>query len=347
VALFNLVQQSDVTSVRYVPAPQGRAQIIQTLLPFVLLYIWYRVMKSLVQRDEKYTQPRRDTRKVGTEICFADVITKSKVELVEIVEYLNRPEKFRRAGARLPRGALLVGPSGTGKTLLARAVAGEAKCRFISAAASEFVEVYVGRGAARVRDLFEQARNSGRCVLFFDELDALGSRSGGSSGSNQEYVQTLNQLLTELDGFHGQGDGLVVIGASNRREAIDAALLRPGRFDRHIFMELPDSDERLQILQVHVRKVPSLAGVPDGTLMRVVEKTPGFSGAELANIINEAVFLALRAGRSCASMHDLLDAVERANVVRQGVTAQTNGDVTAGFARAFFRGAIPPVAMAQ
>lgn len=203
-AVFQTADQAGSLSVRYKPAPKSAGHLLQVLLPFALLFLWYRVAKSLLSREERFSSVHKNRRPLE-KTTFADVASKSKVELAEIVEYLNHPFKYKQAGAKLPRGALLVGPSGTGKTLLARAVAGEARCSFISASAAEFVEVYVGRGAARVRDLFRQAREAAPVVLFFDELDALGSRGRRSDGRpvNEEYVQTLNQMLTELDGFHG------------------------------------------------------------------------------------------------------------------------------------------------
>jgi len=244
---------------------------------------------------------------------------------------------------QLPRGALLVGPSGTGKTLLARAVAGEANCTFISTAASEFVEMYVGRGAARVRDLFKQAREAAPAVLFFDELDALGSRSrgGGFGSANEEYVQTLNQLLTELDGFNGHSDGLVVLAATNRREAIDPALLRPGRFDRHVYIELPDEAERFEILALYTSKAVATADLEVDALVDAAAASPGFSGAELANVVNESIFLALRAGRTIVLPEDLNLALTRAKATQGAGDAENkfynNSNAAASFHRTLLR----------
>lgn len=310
-AVFALAEK--VPMIRYMPPGKGVWQALPALSAIVFFAIWYQALRSLISRNESYVSSRTN-RKPST--SFADVVSRSKVELEEIVDYLNRPQRYREAGARMPRGALLVGPSGTGKTLLARAVAGEAKCSFLSATPSEFVEVYVGRGAARVRDLFRQARDLAPCVLFLDELDALGSRGKVNSGS-EEHIQTLNQLLTELDGFHGQRDGVVILAATNRHEALDPALLRPGRFDRHIFVELPDEAERLAILRLHSRKASLAAGTEDEVLRHVVSITAGSSGAELANIINEAVFLALRSGRSRVERQDLETALHRCNSLKQ------------------------------
>ncbi|CAE8606419.1 unnamed protein product [Polarella glacialis] len=308
--LFELADRCG-TRTRYVAPARGLAQVISLLLPAVFLFVWYKIAKSLISRDEKFT-PTRNDRTLRVDTKFADVVSRSKIELAEIVDYLNKPERYIKAGARLPRGALLVGPSGTGKTLLARAVAGEANCNFLSASASEFVEVFVGRGAARVRDLFKQARSMAPVVLFLDELDALGTRSRGSSaGGGEEYVQTLNQLLTELDGFHGQSDGVVVLGATNRQEAIDPSLLRPGRFDRHVQVELPDEGERLEILRIHARKADLLENTQAGILQSVASGSEGFSGAELANVVNEAIFMALRSGRQRPAREDFSMALER------------------------------------
>lgn len=322
-------------------APKGRtfSQVMSIVVPMIFLFVWYQVAKTLITRENKWT-PTRSRRLPREKTTFADVVSRSKVELSEIVEYLNHPAKFKQAGARLPRGALLIGPSGTGKTLLARAVAGEANCNFLSASASEFVEVYVGRGASRVRDLFKQARNMAPVVLFLDELDALGTRSrglGALSGS-EEYVQTLNQLLSELDGFYGQSDGIVILGATNRSEAIDPALLRPGRFDRFIQVDLPDEEERRQILRIHTNKADPNMEVKASTVDSIAAASSGFSGAELANVVNEAVFLALRESRSKPSAQDFSAALERRKVARKasaGASTTCAGDVAgAGFSRA-------------
>jgi len=336
--VFKLARE--VPCLRYVPPTRSMAQVISALLPIVFIAVWYKMVKSLISKDETYSPAPRRGVKPRQAITFADVACKSKIELAEIVDYLNRPLRYKQAGARMPRGALLVGPSGTGKTLLAKAVAGEAKCAFISTSASEFVEVYVGRGAARVRDLFRQARESSPAVLFMDELDALGSRGPGTSGMrgpNEEYVQLLNQLLSELDGFHGHDDGIVVIGATNRHEAIDAALLRPGRFDRHIFVELPDEDERFEILGIHARKAPMLSGVEAPSLKHLAGVTSGFSGAELANVINEAIFLAMREKKSQVDLKDLAAALSRSLETRQRRSSAEEAAAAsaAGFPRNF------------
>ncbi|HET7297290.1 MAG TPA: ATP-dependent zinc metalloprotease FtsH [Burkholderiales bacterium] len=245
-----------------------------------------------------------------TGVTFADVagVDEAKAELQEVVEFLKDPKKYGRLGARVPKGVLLVGPPGTGKTLLARAVAGEAGVSFFSISGSEFVEMFVGVGAARVRDLFEQARGKAPAIIFIDELDALGrARGAGPIGGHDEKEQTLNQLLVELDGFD-PSTGLVLLAATNRPEILDPALLRAGRFDRQVLVDRPDKAGRLQILQVHAKKV-SLA--PDVDLTQVAALTPGFTGADLANLINEAALLATRRGAEAVALRDFTEAIER------------------------------------
>jgi len=227
---------------------------------------------------------------------------------MEVVEFLRDAERFKRVGARIPRGVLLVGPPGTGKTLLAKAVAGEAGVPFISLSGSEFVEMFVGVGAARVRDLFEGAQAQAPCIVFIDELDALGrTRGGNPMGSNEEREQTLNQLLVEMDGFE-TNNGVIVLAATNRPEILDVALLRPGRFDRQVLVDRPDRGGRLAILKVHARTV-SLG--TDVDLETIAAETTGYAGADLANLINEAVLLAARRGASAAGSADLQEAMER------------------------------------
>ena len=245
-----------------------------------------------------------------TGVTFADVagVDEAKAELQEVVEFLKNPERYGRLGARIPKGILLVGPPGTGKTLLARAVAGEAGVSFFSISGSEFVEMFVGVGAARVRDLFEQARQKAPAIIFIDELDALGrARGSGMMGGHDEKEQTLNQLLSELDGFD-PSIGLVLLAATNRPEILDPALLRAGRFDRQVLVDRPDKIGRLQILQVHAKKIRLAAGVE---LEQVAALTPGFSGADLANLVNEAALLATRRGADSVTLNDFTQAVER------------------------------------
>jgi len=241
---------------------------------------------------------------------FADVAgcDESKEELSEVVEFLKHPEKFQKLGGKMPRGVLLFGPPGTGKTLLARAVAGEAGVPFFSASASEFVEMFVGVGASRVRDLFEQAKKAAPAVIFIDELDAVGRhRFAGIGGGHDEREQTLNQLLIELDGFE-QNQGIILIAATNRPDVIDPALLRPGRFDRQIMVPVPDQKGREAILKVHSKDVKMS---PNADLAIVARRTPGFAGADLANVINEAALLAARKGKEGVELSDLEESIER------------------------------------
>lgn len=245
-----------------------------------------------------------------TKVTFADVagIDEAKEELREIVEFLRTPERFRRLGGKIPKGVLLVGAPGTGKTLLARAVAGEAKVPFFSMSGSEFVELFVGVGAARVRDLFEQAKQKAPCIVFIDELDALGkSRAINPLGTHDEREQTLNQLLVEMDGFD-PNVGVIIMAATNRPEILDPALLRAGRFDRHVVLDRPDVRGREAILRVHTRTVKL---GPDVDLQVVAQRTPGFVGADLANVVNEAALLAARRNREFVTMQDFDDAIDR------------------------------------
>ena len=247
--------------------------------------------------------------KSTTGIKFKDVAGEEEAKelLAEIVDYLHKPERYKEIGASMPKGALLVGPPGTGKTLLAKAVAGEANVPFFSISGSEFVEMFVGMGAAKVRDLFKQANEKAPCIVFIDEIETIGKkRDGGQYGGNDEREQTLNQLLTEMDGFDGS-KGVVILAATNRPESLDPALLRPGRFDRRIPVELPDLQGRIDILKVHAQKI-KLAGNVD--FSAIARTAAGASGAELANIINEAALRAVRLGRSCATQEDLMESVE-------------------------------------
>jgi cell division protease FtsH len=246
-----------------------------------------------------------------TKVTFADVagVDEAKDELAEIVAFLKEPQRLGRLGGRLPKGVLLVGPPGTGKTLLARAVAGEAGVPFFSISGSEFVEMFVGVGAARVRDLFDQARNRAPAIIFIDELDALGRARGsfGITGGHDEKEQTLNQLLAELDGFD-PSTGLVLLAATNRPEVLDPALLRAGRFDRQVLVDRPDKKGRVQILSVHIKKIRLAAGTD---LESIAALTPGFSGADLANLVNEAALVATRRGSEAVTLDDFTAAVER------------------------------------
>ena len=246
----------------------------------------------------------------NTGVGFEDVagIDEAVDELREIVEFLQTPEKFRRLGGRIPKGVLLVGPPGTGKTLLARAVAGEAGVPFFSLSGSEFVEMFVGVGAARVRDLFSQAQAKAPCIIFIDELDAIGkTRSAGSVGGHDEREQTLNQMLAEMDGFDARA-GLIIIGATNRPEILDSALLRPGRFDRQVLVDRPDKRGRERILIIHARAVQLAADID---LRSIAARTPGFAGADLANVVNEAALLAARRDHPAVQRPDFEEAIER------------------------------------
>ncbi|MDX1561965.1 MAG: ATP-dependent zinc metalloprotease FtsH, partial [Gammaproteobacteria bacterium] len=236
-------------------------------------------------------------------VTFADVagVEEAKEEVVEIVDFLKDPSKFQRLGGKIPKGVLMVGSPGTGKTLLARAIAGEAKVPFFTISGSDFVEMFVGVGASRVRDMFDQAKKHAPCIIFIDEIDAVGRHRGaGLGGGHDEREQTLNQLLVEMDGFEGN-EGVIVIAATNRPDVLDPALLRPGRFDRQVVVPLPDVRGREQILKVHMRKVPIDGNVKPQIIAR---GTPGFSGADLANLVNEAALLAARANKRTVTMEE-------------------------------------------
>jgi len=287
------------------------------LLPFVLIMVfWNFLFRRMadkqglgglmnVGKSRARVFVERDTG-----VTFADVagIDEAKAELVEIVSFLKDKERYARLGAHIPKGTLLVGPPGTGKTLVAKAIAGEAGVPFFSISGSEFVEMFVGVGAARVRDLFEQARQAAPCIIFIDELDALGKMRGvGTLGGNDEKEQTLNQLLAELDGFDPR-EGVVLLAATNRPEVLDPALLRAGRFDRQILIDRPDRKGREAILSVHLKKVTVEPGL-DGA--RIAEITTGFTGADLANLVNEAAIVATRRGAEAVGLNDFTAAVER------------------------------------
>ena len=244
-------------------------------------------------------------------VTFADVAgcEEAKEEVVELVDFLGDPQKFQKLGGQIPRGILMLGPPGTGKTLLARAIAGEAGVKFFSISGSDFVEMFVGVGASRVRDMFTQAKEHAPCIIFIDEIDAVGRQRGGAgfSGGNEEREQTLNQLLVEMDGFNGN-EGVIIIAATNRADVLDKALLRPGRFDRQVNVGLPDVKGREQILNVHIKKVPAAADVE---LKYIARGTPGFSGADLANLVNEAALFAARANKQEVAMADLEKAKDK------------------------------------
>jgi cell division protease FtsH len=318
--LSQLLQQNDVT-VNAEPLDTG-APWWQTLLfgfgptiLFVFLLFWlFRRAGNVQNALGSFGRSRaRRYEPSGEKATFADVagIDEAKEELSEVVDFLRNPEKYGKLGGRIPHGVLLAGPPGTGKTLLARAVAGEAAVPFFSMAASEFVEAIVGVGAARVRDLFKEAKENAPAIVFIDELDAIGrsrtSGIAGFSGGNDEREQTLNQILTEMDGFDS-ATSVIVIGATNRPDVLDAALLRPGRFDRRIAVQPPDRGGREAILRVHTRGVPL---APDVDLARIAATTPGMVGADLANLVNEAALTAARRGHEFVRTEDFTDALER------------------------------------
>jgi len=282
------------------------------VLIFILWYLWTKQLQSGGKQAMMFgkSRARLYIGKNKSDVTFKDVAgcDEVKEELQEIIEFLKDPKKFQRLGGKIPKGVLLYGPPGTGKTLLAKAVAGEAGVPFFSASGSEFVEMFVGVGAARVRDLFEQGRKHAPCLLFIDELDAVGRhRFAGIGGGHDEREQTLNQLLVELDGFDTT-EGVILIAATNRPDVLDPALLRPGRFDRHIVVPIPDIKGREEILKVHTRKV-KLA--PDVDLAVIAQRTPGFVGADLANLVNEAALLAARKNKDAVDMSDFDEAIEK------------------------------------
>ncbi|MFN6037229.1 MAG: ATP-dependent zinc metalloprotease FtsH, partial [Bacteroidota bacterium] len=247
----------------------------------------------------------------NVQITFNDVagLAEAKVEIMEIVDFLKNPKKYTELGAKIPKGALLVGPPGTGKTLLAKAVAGEAKVPFFSLSGSDFVEMFVGVGASRVRDLFRQAKEKAPCIVFIDEIDAIGRARGKSvsAGANDERENTLNQLLTEMDGF-GTNSGVIILAATNRADILDRALLRPGRFDRPIYVDMPDMLERKEIFKVHLKPLKLDSDID---IEFLAKQTPGFSGADIANICNEAAVIAARGNKKTVTKQDFLDAVDR------------------------------------
>jgi cell division protease FtsH len=293
----------------------GIGDILLGVLPMLLLIgAWFFFMRQMQGGGRGAMGFGRSKAKLLTEakgrITFEDVagIDEAKEELGEIVEFLKDPGKFQRLGGKIPKGALLVGPPGTGKTLLARAIAGEANVPFFSISGSDFVEMFVGVGASRVRDMFEQAKKNAPCIIFIDEIDAVGRHRGaGLGGGNDEREQTLNQLLVEMDGFEAN-EGIILIAATNRPDVLDPALLRPGRFDRQIVVGNPDIAGREKILRVHTRNVPVAQGVD---LRAIARGTPGFSGADLANLVNEAALLAARRGKRVVTNKEFEDAKDR------------------------------------
>ncbi len=322
---MDLPQRLEAKGVEFAAAPPKKPNIFTTVLSWVvpplifILVLQFFARRSMggggAQGALSFTKSKAKVYVPDEEsrVTFDDVagVDEAKDELTEIVDFLKTPERYTDIGARIPKGVLLVGPPGTGKTLLSKAVAGEASVPFFIISGSEFVELFVGAGAARVRDLFEQAKKKAPCIIFIDELDAIGkSRSGsmGVVGGNDEREQTLNQLLTEMDGFASTDKPVIVLAATNQPEVLDAALLRPGRFDRQVLVDRPDLSGRKTILDIYVKKVKLAEGVD---LERIAQATSGFAGADLANMVNEAALLAARGKRTKVEQQDLNEAIER------------------------------------
>jgi cell division protease FtsH len=319
-----LVQRLTKQGVEFSGSQPGLlTQILVSFVPFLIFgaliyfFVFRRARQQLgggaggplsLGKNKAKLYDRTDLKTTFSDVAGVDEV---EAELQELVEYLKSPDKFKKVGARIPKGVLLVGPPGTGKTLLARAIAGEAQVPFFYISASEFIELFVGLGAARVRDLFQQARQRAPAIVFIDEIDSIGQARSGAAGyqmgSNQEQEQTLQQLLTEMDGFE-PNSGVIIVAASNRPEVLDQALLRPGRFDRQIQVNLPDIRGRAEILEIHARDVKMAPGIDLKILAR---RTPGFSGAQLANVINEGALLSARANREVVEMQDLENAIDR------------------------------------
>lgn len=314
--LHNQLQEKGVT-VKYQPSEGAPwwAGLFSTLLPVLLIggFLFFMLQQTQGSGNKVMQFSKTRARMLDPEkqkVTFKDVagVDEAKEELEEVVEFLKEPKRYNEIGARIPKGVLLYGPPGTGKTLLARAVAGEAGVPFFSISGSDFVEMFVGVGAARVRDLFDQAKKNAPCIVFVDEIDAVGRQRGaGLGGGHDEREQTLNQLLVEMDGFDAN-EGIIILAATNRPDILDPALLRPGRFDRQIVVDSPDLQGRRDIIEVHMRGKKLEDDVDVDVLAR---RTPGFTGADLANMINEAALLAARRGRKKISMEELEDAVER------------------------------------
>ena len=312
----DLVKELESQQVKYTGKVESKwlMQILSWIVPLVFFFFIWRILFSRIGPETGVMSFGKSRAKIFAEkdkkITFADVagIDEAKEELKEIVDFLKSPEKFQRLGGKIPKGVLLVGTPGTGKTLLAKAVAGEANVPFFSISGSDFVEMFVGVGAARVRDLFGQAQNYAPCIIFIDELDALGKARGvNPMGRHDEQEQTLNQLLAEMDGFEPNA-GVIIMAATNRPEILDPALLRPGRFDRHVVVDRPDLKGREEILRIHAKNVKLSPGVD---LKVIASRTPGFVGADLANIMNEAALLAARKTKESVETSDIEEAIDR------------------------------------
>ena len=312
----DLVKELDAHHVKYTGKVESKwlMTILSWIIPLIFFFFIWRLLFSRIGPETGVMSFGKSRAKIYAEkdkkVMFTDVagIDEAKEELKEVVEYLRNPGKFQRLGGKIPKGVLLVGMPGTGKTLLARAVAGEANVPFFSISGSDFVEMFVGVGAARVRDLFGQAQNHAPCIIFIDELDALGKARGiNPMGRHDEQEQTLNQLLAEMDGFD-PNTGVIIMAATNRPEILDPALLRPGRFDRHVLVDRPDINGREEILKIHARNIKLSQDVD---LKVIASRTPGFVGADLANIVNEAALLAARKNKESVEMADIEEAIDR------------------------------------
>jgi cell division protease FtsH len=312
----DLVKDLEAAHVKYTGKVDSKwlTNILSWIIPLVFFFFIWRILFSRIGPESSVMSFGKSRAKIYAEtekkVTFSDVagIDEAKEELKEVVEFLKNPKKFQRLGGKIPKGVLLVGMPGTGKTLLARAVAGEANVPFFSISGSDFVEMFVGVGAARVRDLFGQAQNHAPCIIFIDELDALGKARGiNPMGRHDEQEQTLNQLLAEMDGF-APNTGVIIMAATNRPEILDPALLRPGRFDRHVVVDRPDLLGREEILRIHTQNIKLSPGVD---LKVIASRTPGFVGADLANIVNEAALLAARKNKESVEMADIEEAIDR------------------------------------
>ncbi len=306
--LLDMLRAHDVKVEARKPSDGSVVSVLLTWVPMLLfVVVWIVFMRQMQSGGSKALSFGKSRAKLtsaqGKKLTFKDVagVEEAKEELQEIIEFLREPQKFQKLGGKIPKGVLLMGPPGTGKTLLARAIAGEANVPFFSISGSDFVEMFVGVGASRVRDLFEQGKKNAPCIIFIDEIDAVGRHRGaGLGGGHDEREQTLNQLLVEMDGFE-TNEGVILIAATNRPDVLDPALLRPGRFDRQVVVGRPDVRGREEILRVHIRKIPL---APDVELAVIARSTPGFSGADLANLVNEAALYAARLGRKWVTQED-------------------------------------------